>query len=49
MEHRAASTLEVTEDHWDAVMNINAKAGGAADDGRAAARRDRQPRVDVMH
>src|SRR5215469_14741767 len=25
--YRAAPTLEVTEAHWDAVMNINAKAG----------------------
>src|SRR5262250_3330329 len=24
--YRAASTLDVTEDHWDAIMNINAKA-----------------------
>ena len=24
--YRAATTLEVTEEHWDAVMNINAKA-----------------------
>jgi NAD(P)-dependent dehydrogenase (short-subunit alcohol dehydrogenase family) len=24
--YRAAETLEVTEEHWDAVMNINAKA-----------------------
>jgi len=24
--YRAAATLEVTEDHWDAIMNINAKA-----------------------
>ena len=24
--YRAASTLDVTEDHWDAIMTINAKA-----------------------
>src|SRR5262249_40331202 len=24
--YRAAATLDVTEDHWDAVLNINAKA-----------------------
>jgi NAD(P)-dependent dehydrogenase (short-subunit alcohol dehydrogenase family) len=24
--YRAAATLDVTEDHWDAIMNINAKA-----------------------
>jgi NAD(P)-dependent dehydrogenase (short-subunit alcohol dehydrogenase family) len=24
--YRAASTLDVTEEHWDAVMNINARA-----------------------
>ena len=24
--YRAATTLEVTEEHWDAIMNINAKA-----------------------
>jgi NAD(P)-dependent dehydrogenase (short-subunit alcohol dehydrogenase family) len=24
--YRAASTLDVTEEHWDAIMNINAKA-----------------------
>src|SRR5258705_9796473 len=24
--YRAATTLDVTEDHWDAIMNINAKA-----------------------
>jgi NAD(P)-dependent dehydrogenase (short-subunit alcohol dehydrogenase family) len=24
--YRAATTLDVTEDHWDAVMNVNAKA-----------------------
>src|SRR5712691_7135252 len=24
--HRAASTLQVTEDHWDTVLTINAKA-----------------------
>jgi NADP-dependent 3-hydroxy acid dehydrogenase YdfG len=24
--YRAAKTLEVTEEHWDAIMNINAKA-----------------------
>jgi NAD(P)-dependent dehydrogenase (short-subunit alcohol dehydrogenase family) len=24
--YRAAPTLEVTEEHWDAIMNINAKA-----------------------
>ena len=24
--YRAAKTLDVTEEHWDAVMNINAKA-----------------------
>ena len=24
--YRAAATLEVTEEHWDAIMNINAKA-----------------------
>ena len=24
--YRAASTLDVSEDHWDAIMNINAKA-----------------------
>jgi NAD(P)-dependent dehydrogenase (short-subunit alcohol dehydrogenase family) len=24
--YRAAETLDVTEEHWDAIMNINAKA-----------------------
>ena len=24
--HRAAATLDVTEEHWDAIMNVNAKA-----------------------
>ncbi len=24
--YRAATTLDVTEEHWDAIMNINAKA-----------------------
>ena len=24
--YKAAATLDVTEDHWDAIMNINAKA-----------------------
>ena len=24
--YRAAATLDVTEEHWDAVMNINARA-----------------------
>ncbi len=36
--YRAALPLDVTEEHWDAIMN--------ADDDRPEARRDRQPRVD---
>jgi NAD(P)-dependent dehydrogenase (short-subunit alcohol dehydrogenase family) len=24
--YRAATTLDVTEEHWDAIMNINARA-----------------------
>jgi NAD(P)-dependent dehydrogenase (short-subunit alcohol dehydrogenase family) len=42
--YRAAETLNVTEEHWDAIMNINAKAvffstSCAADDDRRKARR----------
>jgi NAD(P)-dependent dehydrogenase (short-subunit alcohol dehydrogenase family) len=50
--YRAALPLDVTEEHWDAIMNVNAKAvffasqAGAADDDRAEARRDRQPGLD---
>jgi NAD(P)-dependent dehydrogenase (short-subunit alcohol dehydrogenase family) len=50
--YRAAATLDVTEEHWDAIMNINAKAVFFATQAvlptmdRAEARGHRQPGID---
>jgi NAD(P)-dependent dehydrogenase (short-subunit alcohol dehydrogenase family) len=48
--YRAAKTLDVTEEHWDAVMNINAKAiffasRRATNDDRTETRRHRESRI----
>ena len=49
--YRAAATAHVTEEHWDAIMNIKRQGGvlrhpgGDTHHGRAEARQHREPRL----